>query len=360
MPRLRDERLDERLAAEVDDARELRHAAGRDHEVGDARADVDQRRGLGGLRAAALVDEGDRRRHGARERERLQVDGLDAEARLLGDLDEAGDHVALRGDEEDLLLARAFLAGDGGEDLVVQDGVVERDRDGFLRLELDRRLELLLVDERELHGTHDDLLIGHAQAEPAAGEPGLLPEALELSGQALDVDDLALEHKTLGQRAHGRSRQRLPRFAAADLSPRDGGLLEIDPDAHTVLCHRRTPSVPSRPLRRFRHVQGSALGLHFVRGCPRPCPPARPDYFTRPSTTYTRVRSKSWDSLQDRHAATSARLLTRHHERFERADGRRVAPALCEPERERRADEEPATGHVARRRRSAPRPRGGR
>ena len=222
------------------------------------------------LRAAALVDEGDRRATTARvSANACRSMAIDAEARLLGDLDELAIMSRCAATIRTFCLPAAFLAGDGGEDLVVQDGVVERDRDRFLRLELDRRLELLLVDEGELHGADDDLLVGHPQTEAAAGEPGLLPEALELGGQALDVDDFAFEHETFGQGPHGRSHERLPCFGAADLSPRDGGLLQIDSDAHTVLCHRRTLQRPQSPSTALS--AGSRVGFRptLRRGSPR-------------------------------------------------------------------------------------------
>jgi len=71
-----DESLDKGLAAEVDYTRELRHAAGSHHEVGDARAHVDESERLGALGAAALVDERHHGRYGAREGEGLKIDAV--------------------------------------------------------------------------------------------------------------------------------------------------------------------------------------------------------------------------------------------------------------------------------------------
>ena len=123
--------LDQRLVAEVHDARELRRAAGRDDDVADAGADVDERARPVGLRRA-LVDERDRRRDGAHERERLKVDAVDGEAGLARHLHELVDHVALCGDDEDLLAAAALtLARGRREHLEVQDRLVERDGDGL-------------------------------------------------------------------------------------------------------------------------------------------------------------------------------------------------------------------------------------
>ena len=197
------ERLDERLVAQVDDARELRRAAGRDDDVADAGADVDERAGSVGL-GRSLVDERHRRSHRAHERERLKVDAVDGEAGLPGDLHELIDHVALGGDDEHLLPSAALaFARRRRQDLEVQDGLVERDGDGLLRLELDGGAQLLGIDDGELHGAHDDLLVGDADGEPLAGEAGRLPEGLELGRETVDVDDLAFEHQTVGKRPRG-------------------------------------------------------------------------------------------------------------------------------------------------------------
>jgi len=90
---------------------------------------------------------------------------------LLGGLDELRDHVALGGDDEDLLPAGAVFGRHRGQHLEVEDGVGERDGDGLLRLELDGGAKLLGVDDRELHGADHDLLVGHAERETLAVKP---------------------------------------------------------------------------------------------------------------------------------------------------------------------------------------------
>ncbi len=235
-PAMGHERLDQGLATDVDDARELRHVVDGDDEVSDARADVHERRRLCAS-GGTLIDEGDRRRHRTHQCEGLQIDTLDREPRLAGSLHELRDHVALGSDDEDLLLGAPVLGRARRQHLVVEDRVLERDGDGLLRLELDGGAHLFGVDHGEVHGTHDDLLIGDTERAPLAGEPALLPEALELGAKRLDVDDLALEHEARGKRPYGHSRQREPLARALDLHAGDRRLFKVDPDARPVLRH---------------------------------------------------------------------------------------------------------------------------
>ena len=179
---------------------------------------------------------------------------------FLRHLHELVDHVALRGDDEDLLPSAALaLARGRREDLEVQDRLVERDGDGFLRLELDGGAEFLGIDDRELHGAHDDLLVGDAHREPLAGEPGCLPERLELCREPLDVDDLALEHETVGERSRRDRHQRVALTASLDLGADHRSLFDVDAYAHRVHGHTRPSAClalapVSAPLRdTFRH-----------------------------------------------------------------------------------------------------------
>ena len=222
--------------ADVDDARELRHPVHRHHEVRDPGADVDESGSIGVLRST-LVDEGDRAGHGAHQGECLKVDPVDGEPGLLGDLDEPRDHVPLGGDDEDSLSTGTVFRRHGREHLEIEDGVVQRYRDGFLRLELDGGAKLLGVDDRELHGAHDDLLVRDSEREALARESALLPEALELGGQGIDVDDFAFEDEALREGAHGHVGQRITPTSALHLGARYRRLLEVDTDAHTDLGH---------------------------------------------------------------------------------------------------------------------------
>ena len=128
-------------------------------------------------------------------------------------------------------------SSDGGQHLEVEDGVVERDGDGLLRLELDRGAKLLGVDDRELHRADDDLLVGHAERETLAREAALFPEALELGGKSVDVDDLAFEDEAFRQRTHGDLSQGVPLTGSPHLRACDRRLFKVDPDAHTTLGH---------------------------------------------------------------------------------------------------------------------------
>ena len=132
----------------------------------------------------------------------------------------------------------------GREDLVVEDGFVDRDGDVLLGLELDSRPQLLLVDLRKLHRTYDDLLVRHAQLDAFACETALFPEDFEFVCEAVCVDDFALEHESLGKSADRSMRQHVVLLSRLDLDGSYGGLLQIETHTHSVLRH----DLPRSPL----------------------------------------------------------------------------------------------------------------
>jgi len=117
-------------------------------------------------------DEGDRRSYGTHEREGLQVDAIDTQAGLARRFGELTDHVALGGDDEDLLPGYPVIAGHRGQDLEIEYRIGQRYGNGLLRLKLDGRAKLLGVYHRKLHGAHDNLLVGDAERKSLAGETG--------------------------------------------------------------------------------------------------------------------------------------------------------------------------------------------
>ena len=228
------ERLGKGLGAEVDHPGELGDAAGGDHQVGDAPAHVDQGDHVGGgaVGGRSLIDEGGLGRESADHGERLQVDAADHETGLLGHVHELPHHLSLGGDQQDALLDAAVVVGVGREHLVVEDGLVDRDGDVLLGLELDRGPQLLFVDLRELHGADDDLLVRHPELDALACESALFPEDFEFVGQSVAVDDLALEHESFGKSADRSMRQHVVLLSGLDLDGSDGRLLQSrDPHA---------------------------------------------------------------------------------------------------------------------------------
>ena len=101
------------------------------------------------------------------------------------------DGVATRAHDDDAHPA-ALAVVDTLEHVVVEHRLLERHRKLLLRLEANRRLELLVVvDRRQLQDTQRDLLAGDAEPD-ALGQVVLLEEGLDAVGEPVDVDDLAL------------------------------------------------------------------------------------------------------------------------------------------------------------------------
>ena len=79
-----------------------------------------------------------------------------------------------------------------GDDLVVEDGLVERHRQLVLGLEADRGVELVgIFDQRQVHHPHRDALVGDAEAN-LLGQLVLAEQRAQRRGHGLGVDDLAV------------------------------------------------------------------------------------------------------------------------------------------------------------------------
>ena len=182
-----------------------------DDEVGGARTDVDEGRGLAAP-AAPWSTKRHWRRHRAHEGERLEVDAVDGEPGLPGGVDELLDHVALRGDDEDLL-----LAGPSSPAAV--------DRTSKSRMASASGIGMASWAWNSMAARSSfSSMIGNSMvrttifwfATPSENflpvKPLVLPEGLELGGEPLDVDDLALEHQARGQ---WRARRRASAYGPA-------------------------------------------------------------------------------------------------------------------------------------------------
>ena len=106
--------------------------------------------------------------------------------------DDRADHVAAGGDDDDLDLTIAVLAGPVPDHLPVEHGLLERHRDVVLGLKADRVGELAgILDRRQREGADGDSLVGDAEPH-GARELVLGEELLERVAEGLGVGDLAL------------------------------------------------------------------------------------------------------------------------------------------------------------------------
>ena len=192
------------------DAGEEAGPAPRHGEVGDvAEAAVEDggggvARGLSGVvRLHASAGEGaDHPEGGEVHPDRIEAGAADR-------LDEGGDHLAARGDDDDVDLGRGALLGrDAADDLVLEHRLVERHRHLLLGLEANRGLHLLgVLDRRQPHRPDDEALVAdpepHLLAELVLGE-----ERLQRRRKTARVEHLALVEGAGVERR--RSRRRSP------------------------------------------------------------------------------------------------------------------------------------------------------
>src|SRR5919198_3097384 len=183
--RLRDGGV-EGVAAPLEDPRELAHGSVRDGErrtvVTDR--DGDERRLLGGARLGQR----------AQERECLEVDPDDGQPGLAARGQVAVDELAVGDDEKDAADPLPLLGLRLAEDAVVENGLLDRDRERLLGAEADRVRELLRVDDADdVERAHADPVVGDAEADAAARELVLAEEGLQRLGERLRVAELAAD-----------------------------------------------------------------------------------------------------------------------------------------------------------------------
>ncbi len=151
-----------RLEAAADDAREAADRPLGDRHVGEP-VDV-QVQDAAVVLGIGTVERADQRESG-------EVDSLRTQTGVAHGREQALDHVALGGDEHDLL-AGSLGRVDDAERVEVEDGVAERHRHLLLGLEAHGGGELLAIgDRRQLERAQHRALVGdadaHALAQPA-------------------------------------------------------------------------------------------------------------------------------------------------------------------------------------------------
>src|SRR5581483_278322 len=136
-----------------------------------------------------------------KERERLEVDANEADAGLTARADVAVDEVAIGDHEEDALDRPALGVDRRLEHAVVEDGLVEWDRQRLLRTELDGVPQLLVVVDA------DDVEDAHADAVRRDAETNVLPrelvpreERLQCVGERVGLAQLSRDDDALRER----------------------------------------------------------------------------------------------------------------------------------------------------------------
>ena len=201
------------------------HALLVDEDVRDRGADVDD-----GLFAALFVLHADLgHADGARHGERHQVDAHRLQLGGQRHVDDRVHHRPLRGDEDQPQHAPSVLL-ELAERVEVQDGVLDRHRDELLRLEPERRPELLLGEPRERDLANHHPLVPHTHVDLPALEPAALPQLAERLAHQLGLTDLAGLDGSFGQ-GHLRRANDDRRVPSLELggAHRGGADIESDP-----------------------------------------------------------------------------------------------------------------------------------
>src|SRR2546425_9518724 len=177
------------LAAPLEHARELAHAA-----VGDGEGRAFVADGNRDERRARLPAALGRRGERAQERERLEVDPDQLDARLLARGGVPVDKLAVGDDEQDLEYLLAFPVDALLQHLVVEHGLLDRDRKRLLGAEADRVGELLrVVDARDLERTDADPVVRDAEPDALLRQLVALEELPQCLREPVRVAQLAAD-----------------------------------------------------------------------------------------------------------------------------------------------------------------------
>ena len=131
---------------------------------------------------------------GAQQRERLEVDAREPQAGLLAGRDVAVDQLAVGDDEQDAPDELAVVVRPLAEDVVVEHGLLDRDRERLLGAVADRVLELLRVgDAGDLEDADADPVVGDAEPHALARKLVLAEERAQRVGEQLRLAQLAAD-----------------------------------------------------------------------------------------------------------------------------------------------------------------------
>ena len=179
------DRAGECRTAPLEDAREVADGAVGD---GERRPVVANRDGNDcGLRRVRTC-----RGHSAQKRERLEVDPDQLDSGLLAGGRVAVDRLAVGGNDEDAAVDLAGLVDRLAQNVIVENSLVERDRDGLVGAEANRVRELpVVLDAGDLEGADADAVRRDAEADAAARQPVLREELVERARERRHRTNLA-------------------------------------------------------------------------------------------------------------------------------------------------------------------------
>ena len=114
-----------------------------------------------------------------KERERFEIDSDEFDARLLARLDVAVEEVAVSDDEQDPSCDAPVVVLRLAEDVPVDHGLLDRDRQSLVSAEANSVFELLyVVDAADVEDPNADAVVGDAEPYALAGQLVSLEEAL--------------------------------------------------------------------------------------------------------------------------------------------------------------------------------------
>ena len=135
---------------------------------------------------------------GAQEREGLEVDPGQADPGFLAGADVAVDQLAVGDHEQDPAHDVALLVDPLAKDVVIEHGLLDRDRKGLLGAEADRVLELLrIVDARDLEDPDADAVVGDPEPHALARKLVFAEERAQRLGKKLRLAQLTADHETV-------------------------------------------------------------------------------------------------------------------------------------------------------------------
>jgi hypothetical protein len=152
-------------------------------------ADADDDEG-GGSGLSPVRGRGER----TQKREGLEVDSGEANAGFLARRRVAVDEIAVGDDQQDAALEVALVVGVLAEDVVIEHGLLDRDRENLLRSVADRVRELLgILDPADLEHAHADAVVGDPEPDVLAGQPVLLEEEAQRIRERFRLAQLAAD-----------------------------------------------------------------------------------------------------------------------------------------------------------------------
>src|SRR6185295_5460583 len=148
---------------------------------------------LGGLRSES-----------AQQRERLEVDAGQPDPGLLAGGHVALDEVAVGDDEQNSVLLLALVVDALAEQLVVEHGVLERDRERLLGAEVNGVLELLrVVDPAELEHADTDAVARDPEPHALTRKLVFAEERLQRGRERVGLAELTADDDALVERGAG-------------------------------------------------------------------------------------------------------------------------------------------------------------